>query len=297
MWGLKTSVTPKVERGRGIGPMRTYGGHGGPKDPSQKTRFIDNVNRAMRFHLAIQEIAMTGLLSLIEERHSERVPFDRSRVIAKEDLLQIRQAARWSPTADNMQNFEFIVVDDEKLLDEIGAIQVRLSQGFLREHCQLLSFSEEKLRHKQIGLLADMLPPWMRDLAQMDQSSGPIRLDHVMPDCPVLLIVFYDAKKRAPGSDGGVLGMMSLGCVLQNMWLMADSLGLGFQALSVLSVLPVEQAVKNLLAAPGHMKVAFTVRLGHPAMSVPYLRVRGEVAEFTHWNTFGNKSTGQGAQP
>lgn len=235
---------------------------------------------------------MTDLLNVIEERHSERVPFDRSRAIAKEDLLQILQAARWSPTAHNMQNFEVVVVDDKKLLDEIGTIQVRLSEEFLREHCELLSFSEEELRHREIGLLADMLPPWMRDPAQMNQPNEAIPLLHVMPGCPVLLIVFYDATKRAPASEGDVLGMMSLGCVLQNMWLMADSLGLGFQPLSVFSVPPVEQAVRNLLSAPGHMKIAFAVRLGHPAMSVPYLRVRREVAEFTHWNQFGNKSTG-----
>ncbi len=240
---------------------------------------------------------MTDLLNLIEKRHSERIPFDRNRAIAKEDLLQVLQAARWSPTAHNMQNFEVVVVDDRKLLDEIGTVRVRLSEEFLREHSQLLSFSEEELRHKEIGLLADMLPAWMRDPAQMGRPSAAIPLDHVMPGCPVLLIVFYDATKRAPASEGDVLGMMSLGCVLQNMWLMANSLGLGFQALSVLSVPPVEQAVKNLLAAPDHMKVAFAVRLGHPKMSVPYLRVRREVAEFTHWNQFGNKSSGKGAQP
>ena len=74
----------------------------------------------------------------------------------------------------------------------------------------------------------------------------------------------------------------------------AHSLGLGFQALSVLSSPPVEQAVMDLLAAPGHMKVAFAVRLGHPVTSVPYLRVRREIAEFAHWNHFDNKPTDEG---
>jgi nitroreductase len=230
---------------------------------------------------------MNDLLKLIEERHSMRVPF-MSCAIAQEDLLQILEAARWSPTAHNMQNFEIVIVDDQRLLDEIGAIQVQLSEEFLHEHFQLLSFSEEDLRRKGVGLLASGLPPWMQDLTQTERVGEAIPLHRLMPGCPVLLIVLYDATRRAPASEGDVLGMMSLGCVLQNMWLMAQSLGLGFQALSVLSSPPVEEAVKQLLAVPGHLKVAFAVRLGHPAMSAPYLRVRREVAEFAHRNHFGN---------
>ncbi len=236
---------------------------------------------------------MNNLLKLIEERYSARVPFDQSRPVARGDLLQILEAARWSPTAHNMQNFEIVVVDEQKLLEEIGTIQVQLSEEFLREHLQLLSFSEEELRRKKVGLLASVLPPWMQDLAQAETVGEAIPLHRLMPGCPVLLIVLYDATKRAPASEGDVLGLMSLGCVLQNMWLMASSLGLGLQALSVLSSPPVEEAVKQLLGAPGHMKVAFAVRLGHPVMSVPYLRVRREVAEFAHRNHFGNTGLDQ----
>ncbi len=128
---------------------------------------------------------MNDLLKLIEERHSARVPFV-SRPIARGDLLQILEAARWSPTAHNMQNFEIVVVDDQELLDEIGVIQVQLSEEFLLEHLQLLSFSEEELRHKEVGLLASMLPPWMRELAQPEKVGEAIPLHLLMPGCPVL---------------------------------------------------------------------------------------------------------------
>jgi nitroreductase len=236
---------------------------------------------------------MNDLLKLIEERHSARVPFDQSRPIGRGDLLQILEAARWSPTAHNMQNFEIVVVDDQKLLDAIGTIQVQLSEEFLREHSQLLSWSEEELRRRKVGLLASMLPSWIRDPAQPEKVGEAIPLHRLMPGCPALLIVLHDATKRAPASEGDALGLMSLGCVLQNMWLMAHSLRLGFQALSVLSSPPVEEAVKKLLAAPGHMKVGFAVRLGHPVMSVPYPRVRREVGEFVYRNHFGNTDLDQ----
>jgi hypothetical protein len=42
-------------------------------------------------------------------------PFDQSRAMARGDVLQTLGAARCSPTAHNMQNFETVVVDDQKL--------------------------------------------------------------------------------------------------------------------------------------------------------------------------------------
>ena len=97
---------------------------------------------------------MNELLKLIQERHSSRMPFDTKHPIAKQDLLQILEAGRWTPTAHNMQNFEIIVVDDEKLLESLGNIKRPVSETFIRENYQQLSFSEDELRRKKTGILA-----------------------------------------------------------------------------------------------------------------------------------------------
>ncbi len=82
---------------------------------------------------------------------------------------------------------------------------------------------------------------------------------------------------------------MSLGCVLENMWLMAHSLGIGFHVMSALSADLVEKEVKRILNIPEHLKIAFAARLGYPLSTPPrYLRVRREVEDFTHHNRFGN---------
>ncbi len=238
---------------------------------------------------------MHELLKLIEERHSSRVPFDQERPIAKGDLRQILEAGRWAPTAHNMQNFEIVVVDDQELLDKIGTIQSQISEAFLRENYQQLSFSEEELLQKKVGILGTMFPPSWRDPARLEEvarESEPTPLHQTMQGCPVLLIVLYDARKRAPASEGDVLGLMSLGCMMENMWLMAQSLGIGWQIMSVFSATAVEQEVKGMLAIPSYMQIAFAARLGYPiATPAPYhyLRVRRDVEEFTHQNRFGNK--------
>ena len=63
---------------------------------------------------------MSEILRVIEERHSSRVPFDPAKPISKENLTKILEAARWTPTGHNMQNYEIIVIDNKVVLEKIG---------------------------------------------------------------------------------------------------------------------------------------------------------------------------------
>jgi nitroreductase len=241
-------------------------------------------------------IVMTDILKLIQQRQSTRVAYDPNRPVAKEDLRQIIEAARWAPTAHNMQNFEIVVVDDKKVLEKIGNIKSQVSEAFIRENYQQLSFSEEELLQKKAGILGTVFPPDWRDPARLDKAvreSKPSALNQRINGSPVLLIVVYDARKRAPASEGDVLGLVSLGCVMENIWLMAQSLGLSVHVLSVFGGNAVEKEVKQILSIPEYMKVAFAFRIGYPVSKpVRHLRVRRDVEMFTYHNRFGNKGLG-----
>jgi nitroreductase len=240
---------------------------------------------------------MQEVLKLIQERQSGRMRFDAERPVAKQDLRQILEAGRWAPTAHNMQNFDILVVDDPALLDAIGNINAPISETFIKENYQQLSFSEEELLRKKVGLLGTMFPAFMRTPGVQPDASTAEQIGsfqgRMIQTSPVLLIVVYDPRKRAPASEGDFWGIISLGCVMENMWLMAHALGLSCHILSVLSADPVAQEVKRLLNIPEDLKIAFALRLGYPiAPPTKYLRVRREVEDFTHYNRFGNKSIG-----
>jgi hypothetical protein len=65
-----------------------------------------------------------------------------------------------------------LVIDDKRVLEEIGNIKSRISVEFLRENYQQLSFSEEELVQKKIGMLGAIFPePW-RDPAKLDEPQG-----------------------------------------------------------------------------------------------------------------------------
>jgi len=235
---------------------------------------------------------MSETLKIIQERQSARVPFDKNRSVSKEDLHKILEAAKWTPTAHNMQNFEIVVVDDESVLNQIGNIKSRISEEFLRENYEQLSFSKEELMQKKTGILGAMFPPEWIDPAKISDAvkkATPMPISQSIRGSPTLLFVIYDSRKRAPASHGDVLGFISLGCLMENMWLIAQSLGIGLQILSAFSAPPVETEIKKLLAVPDYMKIAYTCRLGYPTGASKYLRVRRDVEDFTHHNKFGSK--------
>ena len=106
-----------------------------------------------------------------------------------------------------------------------------------------------------------------------------------------MLIMVYDPGKRAPASEGDFLGIISLGCATENMWLMAHSLGIGFHIVSSFSGSRIEKEVKRILGIPASLVIVYAIRLGYRvAPPVNYLRVRRDIEDFTHHNRFGNKS-------
>jgi nitroreductase len=232
------------------------------------------------------------ILKIIRDRQSARVPFDRERPVAPEHLEQILEAARWTPTAHNMQNFEIVVVDDRSLLDAIANIHGETSEAFVRENYAQLSFSEDELRRKKVGLLGLMFPPSWRTPGvkpTLDETHAHAVLGEPIRSCAALLVVLYDPRRRAPASEGDVLGMMSLGCLMQSMWLVASSLGIGFQVQSALASSRVEAEVKRALAIPEALEIGFACRIGYPLEPPTYLRVRRDIEDFAHGNRYGTK--------
>jgi len=138
-----------------------------------------------------------------------------------------------------MQNFEIIVINDRKVLDQLGTITTYPSPDFIRRILNCCPMSEEELLQKKVGILGLGFPPAWRDREQLAAAMDdrtPGTLDETIKGSPAVLVVVYDTRKRAPASERDVLGMLSLGCVMENMWLMAQKLDIGFQIMSIFSV-------------------------------------------------------------
>ncbi len=244
---------------------------------------------------------MDNILRIIRSRHSTRGAFDLNRSVSREAQELILEGAQWAPTPTNMQNFQIIVVDDKEQLDAIGRVPADMSEQFLRETYAQLSFSEEELRDKKIGMLAASFPDaWTNPEAWNPESeyrSQLTFLERAIGKTPLMMIVLYDGTKRAPGSENDSVGLISLGCVLENMWLLCESLQLGLHVLTVVEDGPVEQKLKEILQVPVRMKIAFACSIGYasdPAAS--YTRVRRNLKDFVHYNEFPVKTPSESAE-
>ena len=191
-----------------------------------------------------------------------------------------------------MQNYEIIVIDDKALLGKVGSIKSRILEEFLRGNIEHLSYSKEELERKKVGILAAGFPPdWVdpAKISQVARESPPIPFENSIRGSPTLLMVLYDPSKKAPAQAVDVYGFMSLGCLMENIWLAAQSLGISVQILSLSATAPVEKELRMLLGVPDYLKIAYTVRLGYPTVLVKPLQVRRDIDDFTHHNGYGQK--------
>ena len=228
------------------------------------------------------------LAELIRTRRSQRGAYAADRPVSRAELAAICEAARWAPTAHNMQNFELLIVDRAELLAAAGAIPVRSTVEFLAENYAQLHGSIEELQRTGTGLLSTMFPPaWLTPSQFGAACEQATPLAHSLQAAPCLILVLFDPRRRAPASSGDRLGFMSLGCVLENMWLTAHALGLSCQILSVLSSADCEAPLRQLLSIPAELEVAFAMRLGHALPADDYVRVRRDPAAGVHWNRYG----------
>jgi nitroreductase len=235
---------------------------------------------------------MNEVLTTIKERHSSRAPFDPNKPIPKETLTQILEAARWTPTGHNMQNYKIIVIDDKATLEKIGKVESPIQEAFLRDNLTHLSYSDEELKRKKVGIAAAGFPPDWVDPAKIGEVAAkapPIPIGNYIRGSPTLLVVLYDPNRKAPAQAIDVYGFMSLGCLMENIWLAAEALGVGMQILSLSATASVEKELKQLLDVPELLKIAYTIRLGYPMAPVKGLRVRREIADFTHHNSYSQK--------
>jgi nitroreductase len=162
-----------------------------------------------------------------------------------------------------MQNFDIVIVDDPAILETLAKLRNPISMEFVKENYAQLSFSEEELRQKKIGILATRFPPaWSNPNATSADLAGT---DRPLPPSPALLFI------------------------TENMWLTATALGIGFQIVSSFGSGVVEADVKRILAIPTSLKIVYAIRLGYSHDhaqngSTGYLRVRRETKDFTNRN-------------
>lgn len=217
------------------------------------------------------------LLELVKSRRSVRR--FKPDPIPNEFITKMIDVAHWAPSGANSQPWDFIIVKDPKVKDEMADAWVR---------CRPETYYMEQTRAEEYR--ANLLRQPLNNIAEFRQA-------------PVLIVVCADRRTfqgstvagRYLAADGSMDAsfLKSMGNATYSLHLAAKTLGLGTQWLSVFS--DWEQELKKILGVPIYLQIHTVVPVGYPAYE-PDIPYRRELEEFTHYDHYDMSKFRNGEQ-
>lgn len=208
-----------------------------------------------------------GFLDLARKRRSIRVL--KSDPVPDEWIQKILEAGRWAMSGANSQPWEYIVVKDQKIKEEMG-------KGFMevkKEADPIERTRVDKFRHPLQSHTYD-LPPW---------TKAPVVIvicgDRRASQASVLFPNFLLSEGSTAGS-GFLKGMANTAMMMH---LAAAALGLGSQWMSITR--PWEHYLRSILDVPIMIEIHSMVVVGYPDIDPPP-GFRRELKDIVHYEKF-----------
>ena len=196
-------------------------------------------------------------LELARERRTSRGYLEKP--VSRDDISRILEAARWAPSAANTQPWEFIVVSELKLKQE-------LQKAFLFEAQLHEDPRYRKVTEQQATLLIE---PELIAVCGRPQSRER----------------FVNKKELAEHSQDE-LYLLSMGAMIQNILLAATALGLDSTWIARLARIP---DVSEILQVPNELELVAFIAIGYTSQELkPSDGRRVPVLERTYSNYYGN---------
>lgn len=231
------------------------------------------------------------LLDAIQKRHTTNGPFA-NRPVAPEHVQAILEMAARAPSHFNSQPWRFVVIEDatrRAALGEIAGDSMRqlMAEGrFVQQYGRFFRFSEEETASSNDGIHFDNVPAVLRPFVKyvLTERSGQVLNTFQVPRVlgndarklvaasPLLLGIALDRSLYRPNELTGVYTSISLGAVVQTIWLTATAYGMGLQFVSTPQEIPEQWArVSALLRVPAEYELILLMRLGYedPAIKRP----------------------------
>jgi len=207
-----------------------------------------------------------SLLELVKKRRSIRR--FKPEPIPDEYIDKIIEAARWAPSGFNTQPWEFVIVRDKVLKDNI----VKIIDEYRINQFDRMELSREKWQGK----------PWRRwPKDPMDYSNAPVfilLLGDTRTKVGLPMSAWYNINKRESIFDS------SLASTFLYMHLTATALGLASQWTTAVQVPVVSCLLKEVLGIPRHFVTYDMMVLGYPALTPKqkFLRDKKEIVHYDY---------------
>jgi len=182
--------------------------------------------------------------------------------------------------------------------------------GFWKRYLKYFRFSKEEIDRTGDGIYIDNMPAPLRPFIRFlfsekgGQVMNRLRVPYILAidskrliaTSPLILAVLLTKEEYRKNELSGMYSMLALGMAIENIWLTANSLGIGVQFIS----LPMEaggefwQECVQMVNPPEGFEVIALFRLGYvdPAAKRPTIdwssTQRKDISAFCFEETFGN---------
>lgn len=253
------------------------------------------------------------LFDAIIKRKTTNTAFANKKV-SKEHIEQLVKLASHSPSHFNSQPWRFIIVENETIINKIAKIagdsmvQLMDDGRFWKQYRKYFRFSEEEIEKTKDGIHIDHLPSFLKPFAKsiFSEAGGKIisrfkvsRIlgndeEKLVATSPILFIILLTKDEYKKDELSGFYSVISMGAVIQTLWLVTTALGMGMQFISTPGEIPVNwKLISDLLNVPEDYEMMAVFRMGYvdPDMKRPAIdwksSQRKSVNELAFKNKFG----------
>ena len=202
------------------------------------------------------------LIDVIERRRSVR-KFESGRDVSRETLLDIANAGRWAPSGANVQPWDFIVIDDHAIRDEVIAVFLRQAER-LKEFARGFPAVYKRYLNNTVAIIVVLGDPRWK-----------ISFPHGVTE---------DSEREYAGNNDNIF-FSSLGAAVQNIQLAVTACGLTSAWLSGGGENSTNQELASVLGYPDFMSAFATIPIGYPARDVDR-RFRRPLEQVVHFNGY-----------
>lgn len=199
---------------------------------------------------------------VIRRRRSVR-KFEAGKNVGRDVLERIIDCGRWAPSGANVQCWDFIVVDEPKMRDEVMAVFLRQAQRLVDHAVGFPAVKKTYLANTVAIILVIGDPRWKVCFPQPTSKE-------------------YDREYL---DNNEAIFLCSLGAAIQNIQLGVTAEGLTSAWLSGGGEDITNQELSDLLGYPKWMKAYGTIPIGYPSVE-QNRRYRRPVAQSLHWNQY-----------
>lgn len=211
------------------------------------------------------------------------------RKVSKEHIELLIRMGACAPSHFNSQPWRFIVVEDPETIRKIGKIagdamvQLMEEGTFWKKYEKYFRVTKEEMENSRDGIHIDHMPKVLRPFAKqiMSEKGGKLLAKLKIPkilgkdeeelvgSSPLLFVILLSKEEFIPGELSGFYSTISMGAVVQNLWLTTTDIGMGMQFVSTPGEISDKwNEISKMLNVPDDHEMAAIFRMGYKDTNV-----------------------------